>query len=66
MGTEMALFFLTLGVMAIVMGLMGVGVILNGVCLRGSCGGPDAMGPDGKPMSCATCPNRRFKPVFPD
>jgi hypothetical protein len=66
MGTEMALFFLTLGVMAIAMVLMGVGVILNGVCLRGSCGGPDAVGPDGEPMNCATCPNRRPEPVFPD
>ena len=63
MGTDMALFFLTLGIMAIVMGLMGVGVIFNGVCLRGSCGGPDA---EGEPMNCATCPNRRSEPVFPD
>ena len=55
----MATFLLTLGGMALIMVIMAVGVIFNGRCLRGSCGGPDAVGPDGEPLNCATCPNRR-------
>ena len=54
----MGLFLLTLGGMALVMAIMAVGVIFSGRCLRGSCGGPDAVGPDGEPLSCATCPHR--------
>lgn len=55
----MAVFLLTLGGMALVMMIMAVGVIFSGRCLRGSCGGPDAVGPDGEPLSCATCPHRK-------
>ena len=51
----MALFLLTLGGMAIV---MAVGVMLDGRCLRGSCGGPNAAGPDDESLACATCPRR--------
>ena len=54
----MATFLLTLGGMGIIMMIMAVGVMFGGRCLRGSCGGPDAVGPDGEPLNCATCPNR--------
>lgn len=59
MGSDMALFLLTLGGIAIVMAIMSVGVIIDGRCLRGSCGGPDAVGSDGEPLACAACPNRK-------
>jgi hypothetical protein len=55
----MATFLLTLGGMGIIMMIMAVGVMFSGRCLRGSCGGPDAIGPDGEPLNCATCPNRK-------
>jgi hypothetical protein len=52
-------FVLVLGVMAAVMLAMAVGVILKRPCLRGSCGGPETLGPDGESLSCAACPNRQ-------
>ena len=54
----MVLFLLTLGGMAIVMAIMAVGVMLDGRCLSGSCGGPDVTGSDGESLACATCPRR--------
>ncbi len=54
----MVTLLLTLAVFAIAMLIMAVGVILRRPCLRGSCGGPDVHGPDGEPLTCATCPNR--------
>jgi hypothetical protein len=57
----MATFLLTLGGMAFIMAIMAVGVLVNGRCLRGSCGGPDAVGPDGEPLNCAACPNRKTR-----
>ena len=59
----MGLFLLTLGGMAIVMAIMAVGVMLDGRCLRGSCGGPEVTGPDGEALVCATCPRRKTEPV---
>lgn len=50
---------LTIGVFGLVMLAMSVGVLLSGRCLRGSCGGPDIVGPDGESLLCATCPKRR-------
>lgn len=50
---------LTIGVFGLVMLAMSVGVLLNDRCLRGSCGGPDIVGPDGESLLCATCPKRR-------
>ena len=44
---------------AAAMAIMAVGVVLSGRCLRGSCGGPDVLGPDGDSIRCAGCPNRR-------
>ncbi len=58
----MALFLLTLGGMAIVMAIMAVGVMIDGRCLRGSCGGPDVTGPAGESLACATCPRRKAEP----
>ena len=55
MGTALAVIILIGAVMLI----MSVGVIFSGRCLRGSCGGPDIVGPDGESLLCATCPKRR-------
>ncbi len=54
----MAVFLLTLGAIAIVMAIMAIGVMLDGRCLRGSCGGPEVTGSDGESLACATCPHR--------
>lgn len=40
------------------MAMMAVGVMFSGRCLRGSCGGTPVFGPDGEPLTCATCPNK--------
>jgi hypothetical protein len=48
----------TLIAFAVAVAAMALGGKLTGRCLRGSCGGPAAHGPDGEPLSCATCPNR--------
>lgn len=40
------------------MAMMAVGVMFSGRCLRGSCGGTPVFGPDGEPITCATCPNK--------
>lgn len=57
------MFLLTLGAIAIVMAIMAIGVMLDGRCLRGSCGGPDVTGPDGESLACATCPRRSGSPA---
>lgn len=54
----MQLFVLSAVIIALAMLGMAVGVLLSNRCLRGSCGGPDVLGPDGQSLSCATCPNR--------
>ena len=54
----MMLLVLTVVLMALVMAAMAVGVIVSNRCLRGSCGGPEVLGPDGTPVSCDTCPMR--------
>ncbi len=55
----MTTLLLTLAVFAIAMLIMAIGVILRRPCLRGSCGGPEVLSPDGEPLTCATCPNRK-------
>ena len=55
----MAILLLSITVIAVSVTLMAVGVLWSGRCLRGSCGGPDVIGPDGKPLSCSNCPLRR-------
>ena len=55
----METILLTLVIFAFVMLIMAVGVIFRRPCLRGSCGGPEVLAPDGEPLTCATCPNRK-------
>jgi hypothetical protein len=55
----MAVFFLSVAFIAIAMLAMAVGVIFSNRCLRGSCGGPEVLGPDGKPLTCPTCSNKQ-------
>lgn len=50
------LVLVTVAVMALAMAGMAVGVIFSNKCLRGSCGGPEVLGPDGQSLSCDTCP----------
>jgi hypothetical protein len=50
---------LTVAAMGIVMLLMSAGVLLSNRCLRGSCGGPEILGPDGEPLTCEHCPRRK-------
>jgi hypothetical protein len=52
------LILLTIVVMAVAMIGMAVGVLFSNKCLRGSCGGPEVIGPDGESLSCDTCPLR--------
>ena len=54
----MTLVLISIVVVAAAMLAMSVGVLFSNRCLRGSCGGPDVVGPDGDSLSCATCPNR--------
>jgi hypothetical protein len=54
----MTILLLTIIVIGLVMTAMAVGVLLSNRCLRGSCGGPEVLGPDGTPLSCETCPMR--------
>lgn len=54
----MELVLIVAVIMGGVMTIMAVGLIFGGRCLRGSCGGPDVIGPDGESLSCATCPHR--------
>ena len=54
----MEIVLLVAMIMGGVMAIMAIGVIFGDRCLRGSCGGPDVVGPDGESLSCATCPHR--------
>ena len=54
-----AVFVPVAAVFAIGAAAMSIGVVLKRPCLRGSCGGPDAVGPDGLPLGCTACPNRK-------
>jgi len=54
----MQLFVLSSVVIGIAMLGMSIGVLVSNRCLRGSCGGPDVIGPNGQSLTCATCPNR--------
>jgi hypothetical protein len=52
------LVLLTILVIGLAMLAMAVGAMFSNRCLRGSCGGPDVLGPDGEPLTCETCPLR--------
>jgi hypothetical protein len=54
-----AVIVLSVIVVAIVMLAMAVGAIFSNRCLRGSCGGPEVLGPNGESLSCETCPLRK-------
>lgn len=55
----MTLLLLTVAGIGLAMLAMAVGVLLSRRCLRGSCGGPDVLGPDGESIRCAGCPRRQ-------
>lgn len=55
----MEVILISIVAFALIMLAMAVGVIFRRPCLRGSCGGPDVLGPNGESLSCATCPNRK-------
>ena len=55
----MTIVFLTVAIFLFVVLIMAVGVIFKRPCLRGSCGGPEVIGPGGESLSCSTCPNSK-------
>lgn len=55
----MVLLLISVVVIGLAMAIMAVGVLFSDRCLRGSCGGPDVLGPDGESLTCPTCPHRR-------
>jgi hypothetical protein len=63
----MSTFWLVFTIAAVLIGLgiagMAIGVLFRRPCLRGSCGGPEVLGPGGEKISCATCPNRQRQAV---
>ena len=54
----MELILISAVVIGFAMIAMAVGVLFSNRCLRGSCGGPDVVGPDGESLACANCPHR--------
>lgn len=52
-------FLAVLVVLGITVAAMAIGVMMKRPCLRGSCGGPAVTAPDGRKLSCETCPNRQ-------
>jgi hypothetical protein len=62
----MSTFWVVFALVVVLLGLgiagMAIGVMFRRPCLRGSCGGPQAIGPGGEKISCATCPNRSPPP----
>ena len=50
----MTIIFVTVGIFAVVMLVMAIGVIVRGKCLSGSCGGPKVTGPNGE-LVCGSC-----------
>lgn len=63
----MSTFWLVFTIAVVLIGLgiagMAIGVMFRRPCLRGSCGGPEVLGPGGEKISCATCPNRQRQAV---
>ena len=55
----MVVALLAVLLIALLMLAMSVGVLVSGRCLRWSCGGPEALGPDGESLLCADCPRRK-------
>ncbi len=61
--TWLVVFAVTLVLIGAGVLAMSIGVIFRRPCLRGSCGGPEVKTASGESISCATCPNRKNKPV---
>jgi hypothetical protein len=59
MAALLPVFLLTLAVLGLAVLAMAIGVLFKRPCLRGSCGGPEVLGPQGETLSCASCPNRK-------
>jgi len=53
------IILLSIGVVGVAMLAMSVGVMFSNRCLRGSCGGPEVLGPEGEALSCGACPRRK-------
>ena len=58
-----AVILLSICIIGLVMLAMAVGTMFSNRCLRGSCGGPDVLGPDGAALSCGSCPRRQVPQV---
>lgn len=54
----MGLILLSIIGVALAMLAMAVGALVSKRCLRGSCGGPEVLGADGKPLTCDACPRQ--------
>ena len=52
-------FLAALAILGVAVAGMAIGVMMKRPCLRGSCGGPAVAAPDGRKLSCETCPNRK-------
>jgi len=52
-------FLATLAIVGVAVAAMAIGVMMKRPCLRGSCGGAAVTAPDGRKLSCETCPNRK-------
>ena len=59
MSSFLPVFLVVLAAIGIAVAAMAIGVMFKRPCLRGSCGGPAVLAPDGKKLSCETCPNRK-------
>lgn len=55
----LAVLAVTLALFALAIAGLAVGAMAGRRCLRGSCGGPEVLGPDGEPLSCEACPRRK-------
>ncbi len=54
----MGLFILTVIFFGIIIAAMAVGVMFQGKCLAGSCGGAAIYDAQGEMLNCETCPVR--------
>ncbi len=49
---------LAVGLVALAMAGMAVGLLARNRCLRGSCGGPEVLDAEGDSLRCGACPRR--------
>ena len=55
----LTVIILTIVIFALGMVGLSIGMIVRGRALRGSCHGPQPVGPDGRPVSCGHCDCRQ-------